>query len=106
MAFIVKRDLPPQITYIYLATTTGMGSLPNMNGLRFYDTGLTQNGQSIYYDETNVYWLTYVAGFWIVAPIGTVGESGLFVKFSGINPVGDYSGVAGGYIGSFTLSQI
>jgi hypothetical protein len=99
-----KINLRPRV-YAFIATNTGIGTSPNINNLRFYDTGLTQNGQIIYYDETKVYWLTYVTGFWIIAPIGTTGASGLFVKFSGINPVGSYSGVTG-YLGTATISAI
>lgn len=102
MAFIVKRDALPQIAYLYLAT--GAGLSPNINGLRFYNTGLTQNGQPIYYDETNVYWLAYVSNAWIIALIGTLGGSGLFVKFGG-TPVGSYSGTTG-YSGTVTISAI
>lgn len=99
-----KINLRPRV-YAFIATNTGIGTSPNINNLKFYDTGLTQNGQIIYYDETKVYWLTYFSGFWIIAPIGTTGASGLFVKFSGIDTVGSYSGVSG-YIGTATISAI
>ena len=102
MAFIVKRDALPQIAYLYLAT--GEGLSPNVNNLRFYDTGLTQNGQPIYYDETNVYWLITAGGVWAISTIGSV-TIPAFIKFSGASPVGVYTG-SGGYSGSVTISQI
>lgn len=97
-----KINLRPRV-YAFIATGTGLS--PNINNLRFYDTGLTQSGQPIYYDETKVYWLTYISSVWIIALIGTVGASGLFVKFSSINPVGSYTG-SGGYSGTVTIAAI
>jgi hypothetical protein len=93
----------PLVDYLYIAS--GVGLSPNINNFRFYDSGLTQNGQPIYYDETNVYWLTYIAAAWIIAPIGTVGSSGLFFKSDGINPIGLYSGFSG-YTGDVTINAI
>ena len=97
-----KINLRPRV-YAFVATGTGLS--PNINNLRFYNTGLTQNGQPIYYDETKVYWLTYISSAWIIALIGTVGASGLFVKFSSINPVGSYTGSTG-YSGTVTIAAI
>jgi hypothetical protein len=91
------------VDYLYIAS--GVGLSPNINGFRFYDSGLTQNGQPIYYDETNVYWLTYVSSSWIIAPIGTIGQSGLFFKFGSTNPIGLYSG-SNGYTGNVTMAAI
>jgi hypothetical protein len=93
----------PLVDYLYIAS--GVGLSPNINGFRFYDSGLTQNGQPIYYDETNVYWLTYIAAAWIIAPIGTIGSSGLFFKSGSINPIGLYSG-SSGYTGNVTINAI
>lgn len=97
-----KINLRPRV-YAFVATGTGLS--PNINNLRFYNSGLTQSGQPIYYDETKVYWLTYVSSAWIIALIGTVGQSGLFVKFSSINPVGSYTG-SGAYSGTVTIAAI
>jgi hypothetical protein len=96
-----KLNLRPRV-YAYKATGTGLS--PNINNLRFYDTGLIRDGQPIYYDETKVYWLAYVSNAWIIALIGTLGGSGLFVKFGG-TPVGSYSGSTG-YSGTVTISAI
>jgi hypothetical protein len=96
-----KINLRPRV-YAYKATGTGLS--PNINNLRFYDTGLIRDGQPIYYDETKVYWLAYVSNAWIIALIGTLGGSGLFVKFGG-TPVGSYSGTTG-YSGTVTISAI
>ena len=110
MAFIVKKDLPPQITYIYLATGTGL--TPNINGLRFYDSGLIYNGKISFYSEDYQYAIWYWGGFptaiWL---IGSIANIGTFTE-NAWGKVGATDTVAGSYIaagdkaGSLTISQI
>lgn len=44
---------------IYLYKATGAGLTPNINNLRFYNSGLTQGGEPVYYDETDTYRLHF-----------------------------------------------
>jgi hypothetical protein len=86
--------------YIYIAS--GIGLSPNINDLKFYDTGLTYNGRIRHQDETNTYWLVFVSNTWIIALLGNTG-GGIFAKFGG-TPVGSYSGF-NGYSGTVTISE-
>jgi hypothetical protein len=99
------RLIIPNRKYLYRATGTGLS--PNINNLRFYDSGLTEGGQPVYYDENNIYWLRYSADAfaWTITLIGTSGESGVFIKFaSDGNPNGSYFGFTG-YSGTVTISE-
>lgn len=40
---------------IYLYKATGAGLSPNINNLRFYDSGFESQGLPVYYDETDTY---------------------------------------------------
>jgi hypothetical protein len=85
----------------YLYITNGAGLSPNINGLRFYDSGLIQLDRPIYYDETNTYKLRWVAGFWALSRIdNTIGD---FVRFN-ISILGDYT-AASGWSGTLTISE-
>ena len=85
--------------YLYIAN--GAGLSPNINGLRFYDSGLIQLDRPIYYDETNTYKLRWVAGFWALSRIdNTIGD---FVRFN-ISILGDYT-AASGWSGTLTISE-
>lgn len=97
-----KINLRPRV-YAFIATGTGLS--PNINNLRFYDTGLTQNGQPIYYDETKVYWLMTVGGgIWAISIIGR-DTIPAFIKYFGTGIVGEYYG-DGGYSGTVIISAI
>jgi len=98
-----KLNLGPRPrVYVYKATGTGLS--PNVNNLRFYDTRLIENGQPVYYDETEVYWLTFYVSSWSIALIGTT-NGGKFAKIIGSTPVGSYFGF-NGYSGTVTISAI
>lgn len=97
---VEKKSNIISVTYIYKATGS---TSPNLNNLRFYDSGLTLNGQPIYYDETNTYQLNYGGFPWIIKRIDNTVLS-TFIKFSA-GVVGDYSG-SGGWTGTVTISLI
>jgi hypothetical protein len=85
--------------YLYIAN--GAGLSPNINGLRFYDSGLIQLGVPIYYDETNTYKLRSLAGLWGLSRIdNTIGE---FVRFNS-SILGDYT-ASSGWSGALTISE-
>jgi len=85
--------------YLYIAN--GAGLSPNINGLRFYDSGLIQLGIPIYYDETNTYKLRSLAGLWGLSRIdNTIGD---FVRFNS-SILGDYT-AANGWSGTLTISE-
>jgi hypothetical protein len=105
-----KINLSPRVYTYKVTVPPPIGGRPPRPGnpiiynLRFYDTGLTQNGQPIYYDETKVYWLITVGGdVWLISTIGNVTPA--FIKSSGASPVGVYTG-SGGYVGSVAISAI
>jgi hypothetical protein len=86
----------------YLYKATGTSLTPNINGLRFYDSGLIQLDRPIYYDETNTYKLRWAAGFWALSRIdNTIGD---FVRFN-ISILGNYT-AASGWSGTVTISEI
>lgn len=99
-----KINLKPR-TYLYKATGTGL--TPNINGLRFYDSGLIQNGQPIFYDETNTYKIFYSGSNRIIALItSTTPNNNLFAKAAiGPSPIGIYN-LAVNWVGTPTISAI
>jgi hypothetical protein len=108
--YIPKKAIVSQArTYLYKAT--GVGLSPDINNLRFYDSGLTNSGQPVYYDETDTYKLYYSGFPWLISLIA--GGSSNFAKFSGvgppdfstIRPEGNYNG-ASGWSGTVTISAI
>jgi len=105
-ALTKEKDLQ----FIYIAS--GAGLSPNINGLRFYDSGLTFYTNKVFYDETNTYamWI-HSGGYWIIGLIGLAGTLppvNVFYKnifTSGDPPTGSYS-PASGYSGTVTISAI
>lgn len=95
----------------YLYKATGTGLTPNINGLRFYDSGLTLYTNKVFYDETNTYamWISPV-GYWFIKtiPFNPVIPGPAFAKAivnSDDPPTGNYTG-GSGYIGTVTISSI
>ena len=98
--------------YLYIAT--GIGLSPNINGLRFYLSGINALGHLSFRDETNTYELYYTPfgsqfairplPFSIVTPPSTG-----WTKGSSSNPTdpptGNYTQSAGGYAGVVTISE-
>jgi hypothetical protein len=100
-----KKKTVPTVTYVY--KTTGTGLTPNINNLRFYNTGTTQNGQPVYYDETGVYRIFFGGFPWVIQLINIIGPAGAFSKFpphvSG--PAGVYNST-GAWTGTVTIAAI
>jgi hypothetical protein len=60
----------------YLYITSGTGLSPNINGLRFYDSGLIYNGKKSFYSEDGQYAIWYnTIGVeaWYIGPIANIG---------------------------------
>ena len=110
MAFIVKRDALPQIVYVYLAT--GAGLSPNINGLRFYDSGLIYNGKISFYSEDYQYAIWYWGGFptaiWFIGSIANIGtfSTNSWGKVGATNTVAGSYVAAGDKVGTVTISAI
>ena len=99
-----------KIKYVssFLYKATGSSLSPNINNLRFYDSGLVREGRPIYYDETNTYKLSFPNAFpfyWVLELIS--GSPGGYVQlFQPSAPVaGTYVG-AFGWSGTVTISSI
>lgn len=93
--------IDPNSKYLYIATGTGL--LPNINGLRFYDSGLTQSEQPIYYDETNTYQLRFAGTNWLISRIQIF--DGYWARITRRkSPLGAYS-VVEGFVGTVTISE-
>jgi hypothetical protein len=97
-----KITIMPRI-YVYKATGTDL--TPNINGLRFYDSGLTENGLPIYYDETNTYKIRRTGINWVINTIEP--SSGLWIK-GGLFVLGIYSPIGGTspFLGNPSISAI
>jgi hypothetical protein len=92
--------------YLYIATGTSLS--PNINNLKFYDTGRVDPtfGLPIYYDETNTYTIIRrsVGGqFWVIEEISNPGNF-LWTRV-GLPIPGTYF-QAGGASGTVTISAI
>ena len=59
----------------YLYIVSGAGLSPNINGLRFYDSGLTFNGGKSYYSEDNQYAIWRLNPVWIIGSVSAIGTS-------------------------------
>ena len=81
----------------YLYIVSGAGLSPNINGLRFYDSGLTLNGAKSYYSEDNQYAIWRLGSVWIIGSVNAIGTSS-----SGIPSWGRYNSslVGSNYIGA------
>jgi hypothetical protein len=101
-----KRPSASGRVYLYIATGTSLS--PNINNLKFYNTGTVDPtfGLPIYYDETNTYTIIRrsVGGqFWAIEEISNPGNF-LWTK-AGLPIPGTYF-QAGGASGTVTISAI
>lgn len=81
----------------YLYIVSGAGLSPNINGLRFYDSGLTFNGAKSYYSEDNQYAIWRLHPVWIIGSVSVIGTSSSGIPSWGRN---NSSLVGSGYIGA------
>jgi hypothetical protein len=68
------RLVIPNRKYLYLASGTGLS--PNINGLRFYDSGLIYNGKKSFYSEDGQYAIWYATSpiaIWLIGSIANIG---------------------------------
>jgi hypothetical protein len=83
----------------YLYIVSGAGLSPNINGLRFYDSGLTLNGEKSYYSEDNQYAIWRLQSVWIIGSFSAINTSSSGIPSWGRNNsslVGsDYIGASG-----------
>ena len=66
--------IPKTRDYLYIASGTGLS--PNINSLKFYDSGLIYNGKKSFYSEDNQYAIWYVTspvGIWLIGSIANIG---------------------------------
>ena len=91
----------------YLYIVSGAGLSPNINGLRFYDSGLTFNGAKSYYSEDNQYAIWRLNPVWIIGSVSAIGTSSSGIPSWGRNNsslVGSNYGGAGGASGNPVVS--
>jgi hypothetical protein len=96
----------------YAYKATGAGLSPNINNLRFYDSGLIYNSKKSFYSEDGQYAIWYWGGFPInIMLIGSIANIGTF-DTNGWGKIGATNTVAGSYIaagdkiGIVTISAI
>ena len=97
----------------FLYKATGVGLSPNINGLKFYDSGLIFNNKKSFYSEDGQYAIWYYQGLPITAwMLGLRTDFGGFLFFPGWSkggtldtPIGIYI-PNGEYVGSVTISLI
>lgn len=99
----------------YLYKATGIGLTPNIDGLRFYLSGISALGYLSFRDETNTYELYYTPfgaqfairplPFSVVTP-PTIGWTKGLSSNPTDPPTGNYTQSAGGYNGIVTISEI
>lgn len=105
-----KITLKPR-TYLYKATGTGLS--PNINNLRFYDSGLTYHGKKSFYSEDGQYAIWYYMGLpislWILGLRTDIGNFSFFNGWGKVEapdtPTGIYI-TNGSYVGQVTISAI
>ena len=103
------RLLTPNRKYLYVASGTGLS--PDINGLRFYDSGLIYNGRKSFYSENGQYAIWYWGGsptvIWFVGPIANIGT----FTTNNWGKIGATDTVAGSYfaggdkVGTVTISE-
>lgn len=67
--------IPKTRDYLYIAS--GAGLSPNINGLRFYDSGLIYYGKKSFYSEDGQYaiwYATIAVAAWYTGPIANIGD--------------------------------
>jgi hypothetical protein len=95
----------------YLYKVTGTGLTPNINGLRFYDSGLIYNGKKSFYSEDGQYAIWYVTspvGIWLIGSIANIGTytSNAWGKVGATDTVAGSYIAAGDRVGAVTVSAI
>lgn len=100
--------IPKTRDYLYIASGTGLS--PNINGLRFYDSGLIYYGKKSFYSEDGQYAIWYltigVAG-WYTGPIANIGDftTSSWGKAGATDIItGSYQRIVGG-TGNLTISE-
>jgi len=92
---------------VYVYKATGISAVPNIDNLRFYDSGLKNAvgiPRPIYYDETNTYKVYYSGANWVITLIAEIDKG--YVAPIGIgNLIGTYTSY-GGWSGTVTISAI
>jgi len=95
----------------YLYKTSGIGLSPNINNLKFYDSGLIYNGKKSFYSEDGQYAIWYSnlpngLPIWIIGSIANIGTFTVnsWGKLGASNIIiGSYP--AGSYVGTVTISE-
>ena len=96
-------NLPATPLYNFIYKVSNVSGNPNLNNLRFYDTGSVSNGFPVYWDETNTYDLRYISMTWFIS--NRITSATGYAKFSGDTPIGNYSGV-NSFLGNMSLVSI
>jgi len=99
--------IPKTRDYLYKAFGTGLS--PNINGLRFYDSGLIYNGKKSFYSEDGQYAIWYVtfATLWLIGPIADIGTftTNAWGKAGATDTVAGSYIAAGDKVGTVTISE-
>jgi len=99
----------------YLFKASSSDAVPNINGLKFYDSQTANDGKIVYYDQNNNYaiWYSLLANVWIISEIIYVGNTNLSFSYWGPSttldpnsPVNTYDLPIGSYIGTVVISAI
>jgi len=100
--------IPKTRDYLYIASGTGLS--PNINGLRFYDSGLIYYGKKSFYSEDGQYaiwYATITVAAWYTGPIANIGNftTNSWGKAGATDIItGSYQRIVGG-TGSLTISE-
>ena len=95
--------------YLYIASGTGLS--PNINGLRFYDSGLIYNGKKSFYSENGQYAIWYnTIGVeaWYIGPIANIGAftTNSWTKIGATDiTIGSYPATLVSTTGTVTISE-
>jgi len=95
--------------YLYIASGTGLS--PNINGLRFYDSGLIYNGKKSFYSENGQYAIWYnTIGVeaWYIGPIANIGTftTNSWTKIGATDiTIGSYPATLVSTTGTVTISE-
>jgi len=101
--------IPKTRDYLYIAS--GAGLSPNINGLRFYDSGLIYYGKKSFYSEDGQYAIWYAtigSAAWYTGPIANIGNftTNSWGKIGATDIItGSYQRIAGGGTGTLTISE-
>jgi hypothetical protein len=100
--------IPKTRDYLYIAS--GAGLSPNINGLRFYDSGLIYYGKKSFYSEDGQYAIWYAtigSAAWYTGPIANIGNftTNSWGKIGATDIItGSYPRIVGG-TGTLTISE-